>query len=72
MAPEAVNVPELPAQMVIGLTETTGFGFTVTTALAVFEQPLVVPVTTKVTVELGVAVTLAPVVADKSVAGDQE
>jgi hypothetical protein len=44
-APEAFNVPEVPGQMPMEGTESTGLGFTVTTAVSEAEQPLLVPVT---------------------------
>lgn len=48
----------------------TGKGFTVMLRLAVFEQPFAsVPVTVYIVDEEGVAETLAPVSADKPVAG---
>lgn len=53
------------------MTARTGFGFTVTTDVAVPVQPPVVPVTVYVVVEDGFAVTVLPVVAESPVAGDQ-
>jgi hypothetical protein len=50
---------------------TTGRGFTTTVTVAVPEQAPVVPVTVYVVVVAGLAVTVAPVVADKPVAGVQ-
>ena len=47
VAPEAVSVEELPAQIVAGEAEavTVGLGFTVTVTVAVPVHPEVVPVT---------------------------
>lgn len=50
---------------------TTGIGLTVTVVVAVLEQAPFVPVTVYVVVVVGLAVTVAPVVADNPVAGDQ-
>lgn len=44
-APFAVNVADEPAQTVCALTVIVGIGTTVKVAVAVAEQPLVVPVT---------------------------
>ena len=53
-------------------TLTVGNGKTVTVAVAVFKQPLAaVPVIVYVVVVVGLAVTLAPVVALSPVLGDQ-
>jgi hypothetical protein len=49
---------------------TAGVAFTETNLVAVPLQPLVVPVTVYVVVAVGVAVTLAPVVAVSPVDGD--
>ena len=46
-------------------------GVTVTVTVAVAEQDPVVPVTVYVVVVVGLAVTVAPVVEDKPVEGDQ-
>ncbi len=62
---------ELPIQIVPEFTVTFGRGFTFTVTCAVFEQPPLVPVTMYVVVELGFAVTVAPVVPLNPVAGDQ-
>lgn len=51
---------------------TVGTGLTVSVMLAVLEQEPFVPVTVYVVVVVGFAVTDAPVVADKPVAGLQE
>ena len=71
MPPVAVRVNVEPAQ--IGeLLPAVGVGneFTVTVTVAVLVQPAaVVPVTVYVIVEVGLAVTVAPVVDDKLVAG---
>jgi hypothetical protein len=45
VAPDAVKVPDAPAQTVEEFTVTTGKGFTVTVEEAVPSQPDVVPVT---------------------------
>ena len=45
VAPAAVNVAVCPAQIVGELTIIIGRGVTVTMAIAVFEQPDVVPIT---------------------------
>ena len=70
LAPVAVSVVDCPAQMDAGGTEMTGGGFTVTVTCAVAVHPFLVPVTVYVVVLVGVAVTLAPVVALNPVAGD--
>ena len=54
-----------------GVIVTVGNGFTVTVTVAVLLHPAVVPVTVYVVVAPGLAVTVAPVVADSPVAGDQ-
>jgi len=67
-----VSVALAPLQILGELTVTVGNGKTVTTAVAVFKQPLAaVPVIVYVVVVVGFAVTLAPVVALKPVLGDQ-
>ena len=72
-APAAVNVPGVPAQMVIGAHVTVGKGLTVTVTVAVPTHPLTeVPVTVYVVVAAGVAVTEAPVVALNPPAGAHE
>jgi hypothetical protein len=74
VAPLAVSDVLLPLQIVavVGETVTVGFGFTVIIAVAVFVHPFPsVPVTVYVVVVVGFAVTVAPVVADKPVAGLQ-
>jgi hypothetical protein len=69
----AVNVPEEPAQMVIGVAATVGKGLTVTVTVVVFVQPEAdVPETVYVVVEAGLAVTEAPVVALNPVDGAHE
>lgn len=71
-APLAVSVVELPAQIVteVGETVTLGEAFTVIVDVAVFVQPLAVPVTVYVVVVVGEAVTVAPVVVFNPVPGD--
>ena len=74
LAPPAVNVTLLPEQItgLPGFTDTTGGGLGETATVTVFEfvQPAAdVPVTVYVVVLAGLAVTTAPVVADKPVAG---
>jgi hypothetical protein len=72
LAPVAVKVAGVPAQIVALFTTTTGLGLTVTVEVAVELHPAAdVPVMVYVVVAAGFAVTLAPVVADKPVAGDQ-
>jgi hypothetical protein len=71
VAPFAVSVAVLPEQIVGELTVTIGVGFTVTTAVLVDVQLPVIPVTTYVVVEAGVAVTTDPLVALNPVEGDQ-
>jgi hypothetical protein len=56
----------------VALAFTVGAVSTVTVTVDVELQPDVVPVTVYVVVVAGVAVTLAPVVALRPVAGDQE
>lgn len=63
MAPEAVNVVELPAQMEAeeALAVTVGFGLTVKEIVLVFTHPLAfVPLTVYNVVVLGVTLTLLP------------
>ena len=61
-----------PLQMVVGGTVTVNEPLTVTVAVVVPVHPdALVPVMVYVVVEAGLAVTLAPVVALKPVAGDQ-
>ena len=69
-APLAVSTVFCPLQIVMsGETVTTGIGFTVTVTCAVAVHPFASAVTVYVVVEVGVAVTLAPVVALNPVAG---
>jgi hypothetical protein len=73
LAPEAVNVPAIPVQIVIGETEITGSGLTVTITDAVFIHPAAeVPVTVYVVVAAGFAETEVPVVALKPAAAAHE
>jgi hypothetical protein len=75
VAPLAVKVVEVPGQMGFADAEmlTVGPGFTVIRTEAVLVHPVAsVPVTIYVVVVSGLAVTVAPVVADKPVAGDHE
>lgn len=70
-APLAVNGVLVPVQMVVDGTLTIGNGFTVTVTVPVFTHPAaLVPVIVYVVVAVGLAVTLAPVVALNPVAGD--
>jgi hypothetical protein len=74
VAPDAVNIDELPLQIVCDVAETVtlGTGFTVTLAIAVSIHPAAfVPVTVYVDVDAGVAVTEAEVVELKPAAGFQ-
>lgn len=71
-APDAVSDTLLPLQIVgaDGVTLTVGKGFTVTVTFFVLTHPFAsVPVTVYVVVDVGFAVTVAPVVGDKPVAG---
>ena len=74
VAPLAVSAVDEPLHIVTfepGVM--VGVAFTLTVFVAVFTQPLAfVPVTVYVTVVVGDAVTLAPVVADNAVLGAQE
>ena len=72
-APDAESVtPGADAHLVAEGTLMVGNGLTVTVAVVVPTQPAAeVPVMVYVVVEAGLAVTLAPVVALKPVAGDQ-
>ena len=76
MAPLAVKLAELPLQIVALAQETVGREFTVTLTvmlLLVHPVPLLLPVILYVfsPLTVGLAVTMAPVVALKRVAGDQ-
>ena len=71
-APAAVSVAANPSQIMEELTVITGIGLTVTTDVAVFEHPEAIPVTVYVVVVEGLAVTVAPLVADNPDGGDQE
>ena len=62
---------ELPAQIVGEFTVTVGVGFTVTKEVTEAVQVPVVPTIVYVVVTVGLAVTLAPVVALNPVEGDQ-
>jgi hypothetical protein len=63
VAPDAVNETLAPGHIAgeFGVIVITGFGFTVTTALAVPEQPPVVPVTVYVVVAAGETMMGEPV-----------
>ncbi len=64
----------LPPEQIVagfGLIVTTGVGLTVTVTVATHGLHPPVPVTVYVVVTAGLAVTLAPVVADNPAAGDQ-
>ena len=72
---EAVNTTEPAPQNVVGPLGVivAVFEFTVTTEVVLFEHPLtVVPIIVYVVVIVGLAVTVAPVVALNPVDGDQE
>jgi len=70
--PLPVSVVDDPAQIATDDPALiVGIGLTVTVTFAVLLQPKEEPVNAYVVVRVGVAVTLAPVVADKPVAGDQ-
>lgn len=72
VAPLAVSVVLLPAQIVVvPVTVTVGVVTTVTVAVAVEEQPVVVPVTVYVVVADGVAVGFATVALLNPVVGNQ-
>jgi hypothetical protein len=73
LAPEAVSVAEVPAQIAISAPALiSGNGLTVTVKVVVPEQPTPeVPVIVYVVVEVGFAVTVPPVVAERPVAGLQ-
>ena len=72
--PEAVKVVVPPIQMIAGfllIEIAVGVGFTVTATVFVAVQPnSLAPVTVYVLVDVGLAVTVSPVAADKPVAGD--
>ena len=73
MPPVAVNIVEEPLQIATPEpAPMVGMALTVTVTITVLLQPLVVPVTVYIVVDDGLAVTLAPVVADKPVDGDHE
>jgi hypothetical protein len=74
VAPEAVKVVLPPVQIegAVGVTDTVNEGVTVTVTVVVDEQPdPSIPVTVYVVVVAGFAVTVAPVVALRPVAGLQ-
>jgi hypothetical protein len=73
VAPFAIKVTELPLHNVAeeGVTVIVGFGFTVMVEVAVFVQTPLVPVTVIVLVEVGLAITVAPVEGETIVVGDQ-
>ena len=72
MPPVAVSVVDEPLQIAtLEPPLVAGIGLTVTVTVAVLLQPKDVPVTVYVIVDVGLAVTLAPVVADKFVPGAQ-
>ena len=74
LAPLAVSEAEPPLHMVAddGVIVNVGKGFTVTITVCVFTHPLeLVPVTVYVFVEVGFAVTVAPVVTLNPVEGAQ-
>ena len=69
LPPVAANVVYEPVHIAtLDPPPIVGKGLTVTVTAAVFTQPLL-PVTVYVVVEVGLAVTFAPVVADKPVPG---
>jgi hypothetical protein len=71
LAPLAVSGVDCPLQIDADVTEITGNGFTVTVTCVDDVHPFTsVPVTVYVEVEVGLAVTLVPVVALSPVAGD--
>ena len=72
VAPPAVNVVDPPLQILVLGETVSPSGVTVTVTVPVAEHDPVVPVTVYVVVVVGLAVTLAPVEADKPVDGDQE
>jgi uncharacterized membrane protein YgaE (UPF0421/DUF939 family) len=62
----------LAPEQILAFGETpTVIGATVTVTVPLLVQPAVVPVTVYVVVLAGLAVTVAPVVEDNPVAGDQ-
>jgi hypothetical protein len=63
MAPVAVSVDELPAQMFVGEAEavTVGLGLTIRFRTCVLEQAPVTPVTVYCVVMVGETTTLLPV-----------
>ncbi len=70
MPPVAVRPLDEPLHIVVVAPALmVGSGFTVTSRLAWPVQPETVPVIVYVVVVVGLAVTLAPVVADRPVAG---
>jgi hypothetical protein len=73
LAPLAFRLSVCPAQngLLFEALVNDGTGLTLTVTVAVLAHPLLfVPVTVYVLVEDGLAVTLAPVVADRPVPGD--
>ena len=75
LAPLAVSVVLLPLHIdgAAGVTLIAGLGFTVTVTVVVLLHPAaLVPITVYVVVAAGLAVTVAPVVADKPVEGLHE
>jgi hypothetical protein len=74
VAPVAVKIVEEPEHTAldVGETATTGFEFTVTATVVIAVQPPDAdPVTVYVMVDVGEAITVAPVVALRAVDGDQ-
>lgn len=70
LAPPAVKAILCPPQMVSsGVTKNVGDGFTVSVNWVVDEHPFALPVTVYVVVDVGLAVTLEPVVALSDAAG---
>lgn len=71
MAPLAIKLVVLPEQIVAELTVIVGVALTVTELVAVDEHKPVIPTTVYSVVDIGVASTVDPAVAFKTLAGDQ-